>query len=64
MVDHELARAISVKLSHSAKKFEKVLPIRRIQRRDKAGVYKDKFRKVAILIKGLKFIPPSDRERR
>jgi hypothetical protein len=64
MVDHELARAISVKLSNGAKKLEKVLPIRRIQCRDKAGIYKDKFRKVAIMIKGLKLIPPGDRERR
>ena len=64
MVDHKLTRAISVELSHGAKKLEEVLPIRRVQCRDKAGVYKDKFGKVAIMIKGLKLIPPGDRERR
>ena len=64
MLDHKLARAISVELSHGAKKFEKILPVLCVQSRDEAGVYKDKFRKVAIVIKRLELVLPSDRERR
>ncbi len=56
---HKLARAISVKLGHSSEKVEKILPILCIQCRDKAGIYKDEFRKIAITMKRLKLVPPS-----
>jgi len=64
MLDHKLASAISVELGHGAKKFEKILPVLCIQCRDKAGINKDEFRKVAIAMKRLKFVSPGGRERR
>lgn len=63
-LDHKLASAISVELCHGAKKFEKFLPVLRIQCRDEAGINKDEFWKVTIAMKRLKFVSPGGREMR
>jgi len=61
---HKLASAISVELGYGAKKFEKFLPVRCIQCRDKASINKNEFWEVTIPMKRLKFVSPSGRETR
>jgi len=62
-LDHKLACAISIKLGHGAKELEKILPVLCIQCRNKTCIYKDKFWKVAIVMKRLELFLPGDGER-
>jgi hypothetical protein len=55
-----MTRSISVELGDGAKKFEKVLPVLRIQCCDKASVDEDELREIAIVMERSELVLPSD----